>query len=54
MNAYFDLLRYLSLLMFLIFVFSIPAMTIYKSYGAIKDDAMGVITQFSLGNMGKI
>jgi hypothetical protein len=44
MNAFFDLLRYLSILMFLIFAFSIPAMTIYSSYGAIRDDNMGIIT----------
>lgn len=54
MNAYFDTLRYLMIMMLLIFVFSIPAMTIYNSYGAIEKDAMGMITKYSLGNMGKI
>lgn len=54
MNAYFDTLRYLMILMLFIFVFMIPIMAIYQHYGAIKNDAMGVVTQFSLGNMGKI
>lgn len=54
MNAYFDTLRYLMTAMLFIFAFLIPTMGIYQYYGAIKNDAMGVITQFSLGNMGKI
>jgi hypothetical protein len=54
MNAYFDTLRYLMILMLFVFVFFIPNMAIYSHYGAIKSDAMGVVTQFSLGNMGKI
>lgn len=52
MNAYFDTLRYLMILMLLIFVFSVPTMYIYSSWGAIEKDAMGAITKFSLGNMG--
>ena len=52
MNAYFDTLFYLMIMMVFISVFSLPSMYIYSSYSGIRADAMGSITQFSLGNMG--
>ncbi len=52
MNAYFDLIRYMGILFFLVFIFSIPSMLIFKSYGAIANLPKGGLTQFSLGNMG--
>ena len=52
MNAYYDTLRYLMIMMFLIFLFCIPTMVIYSSYDGIVKDPKGPITQFSLGNMG--
>ena len=52
MNAYFDTLLYLMIMMVFICVFSLPSMYIYSSYSAIRGEAMGTITQFSLGNMG--
>lgn len=44
MNAYFDTLWYLMIMMMLVCVFSFPTMYIYKSYDGIKGDAMGIIT----------
>lgn len=52
MNAYFDTLRYLVILMSLCFLFSLPMMYIFSSYGAIRGAPRGVISQYSLGNMG--
>lgn len=53
MNAYFDTLKYMMILMLLIFVFSLPALKIYASYDALKDGAMYMFTKYSLGNLGK-
>lgn len=53
MNAYFDTLKYMMILMLLIFVFSLPALKIYSSYDALKDGAMYMFTKYSLGNLGK-
>jgi hypothetical protein len=35
MNAYYDTLKYLMMLMLLLFVFSLPSVFIYSSYGAL-------------------
>jgi len=35
MNAYYDTLKYLMILMLLLFVFSLPSVFIYSSYSAI-------------------
>ena len=53
MNAYFDTLKYMMILMLLIFVFSFPAIKIYSSYDALKNEAMYMFTKYSLGNLGK-
>jgi hypothetical protein len=52
MNAYYDTLKYLVMLMLLIFVFSLPSMYIYKSYSGLAAEPMYGITRYSLGNMG--
>ena len=52
MNAYYDTLKYLVMLMLLIFTFSLPSILIYNSYEGISSDPMGAITRYSLGNMG--
>jgi len=44
MNAYYDTLRYLMIMMFLIFLFCIPTMVIYSSYDGIVKDPKGPIT----------
>jgi hypothetical protein len=54
MNAYYDSLKYLIVLMLLLFVFSLPSVFIYSSYSGIVKQPMGFITRYSLGNMGKI
>lgn len=54
MNAYYDFIKSLGILFLLIAIFSIPAMSIFAKYGAIVGQPKGIITQFSLGNMGKI
>lgn len=52
MNAYYDTLKYLMVLMLLLFVFSFPSVMIYSSYEGIVRQPMGFITKYSLGNMG--
>jgi hypothetical protein len=52
MNAFFDTLTYLMRLMLLMFLFSLPMIYIYSSYGAIENAPKGFISRFSLGNMG--
>lgn len=52
MNAYFDTLKSLMFAFIFLFLCSIPTLSIYASYGGIKGDANGSVTQFSLGNMG--
>lgn len=52
MNAYYDTLKYMMVLMMLLFVFSLPSVFIYSSYTGIVKNTMGFITRFSLGNMG--
>jgi hypothetical protein len=52
MNAYFDLLLSLTYLFMWITIFSIPTYLIFASYGAIYGESMGIVTQFSLGDMG--
>ena len=52
MNAYLELIRYLLVLFLIMTIFSIPAMSIYSSYGAIRTEPMGILSQFSRGNMG--
>jgi hypothetical protein len=52
MNAYFDTLKYMMVLMFLIFTFNFPAMHIYSSFDSLKHEAMYMFTQYSLGNLG--
>jgi hypothetical protein len=52
MGAYFDLLMQLTNMFLLMTLFSIPTYYMFYSYGAIADDYMGAIAQFSLGNMG--
>ena len=53
MNAYFDTLKYMMILMFILFLFSMPAMYVYSSYSALQNENMYVFTKLSLGNMGK-
>lgn len=52
MNAYFDTLKYMMIMMLLIFVFSFPAIKIYSSYDGLKNGAMYMFTKYSLGNLG--
>jgi lipoprotein signal peptidase len=52
MNAYYDTLKYMMILMMLLFTFSLPSVFIYSSHSGIVKNSMGIITQFSLGNMG--
>ena len=52
MNAYFDTLKILIYSMLFICIFTIPNMHIYSEGNGIKEDLMGFITQYSLGNMG--
>lgn len=52
MNAYYDTLKYLVMLMLLLFTFSMPAMYIYSSYDGLITEPMSGITRYSLGNMG--
>lgn len=52
MGAYFETIKYLMWMMLFIFLCMMPVMYIYKGFNGIKYDAMGVVTQFSLGNMG--
>ena len=52
MNAYFDTLKYMMILMFILFLFSVPAMAIYNSYDALKSQPMYLFTRLSLGNLG--
>ena len=44
MNAYFDTLRYLSIMMLFIFAFTIPSMVVYHKYGDVKQDALDPFT----------
>lgn len=44
MNAYFDTLRYLTLMMIFIFLCILPVMSFYQGYDGIKYDAKGVFT----------
>jgi hypothetical protein len=52
MNAYFDTLKFMMILMFCLFVFSLPAMHIYSSYNSLMHENMYLFTRFSLGNLG--
>lgn len=52
MNAYYDTLKYLVMLMLLIFTFSLPSMYVYNSYQGLAGEPMFGITRYSLGNMG--
>lgn len=52
MNAYFDTLKYMMILMFVLLVISLPAMSLYSSYNALQNENMYMFTKFSLGNMG--
>jgi hypothetical protein len=54
MNAYFDTLRYLMILMFILMLFSLPAMFIYSRYNALEHQDKYIFNKFALGNMGKI
>jgi hypothetical protein len=54
MGAYFDTLKMLMWAMIFIFLCTIPNMLIYSKGTGIKADYMGVVTQYSLGNMGKL
>ena len=54
MNAYFDTLKYMMVLMLILFIFSMPAMYIYKSYNSLQHENMYLFTQLSLGNLGNI
>ena len=53
MNAYFDSLVYMMILMVVLFMFSFPAMYIYSNYNALRNEAMYTFTKLSLGNLGK-
>jgi hypothetical protein len=52
MNAYFDTLKYMMILMLILFAISVPAMTLYSSYNALQNENMYLFTKYSLGNMG--
>lgn len=53
MNAYFEKLKYFTILMLLMFIFSLPAISVFKSYSGLTKQPMGMITKYSLGNMGE-
>ena len=52
MNAYFDTLKFMMILMMLLFLFNFPAMHIYSQYDSLKNEAMYLFTRLSLGNLG--
>ena len=52
MNAYFDTLKYLMIMMSFITLFCIPTMSIYAKYGAVGEESLDPFTIFTLGNMG--
>lgn len=52
MNAYFDTLKFMMILMLVLFLFSYPAMHIYSKYNALQHENMYLFTRFSLGNLG--
>lgn len=54
MGAYFDTLKMLMWAMIFMFLVVTPNMYIYSRGQGVKSDYMGVVTQFSLGNMGKL
>jgi hypothetical protein len=54
MGAYFDTLKMLMCAMLFIFLVVSPSIYIYHTGNGIKGDVMGIVTQFSLGNMGKL
>jgi hypothetical protein len=52
MNAYFDTLKFMMILMLILFFFSSPAMYIYSNYNALQHETMYMFTRLSLGNLG--
>ncbi len=52
MKAYYDSLIYMMILMFILFVFSLPAMNIYSKHNALRNENMYMFTKYSLGNLG--
>ncbi len=52
MGAYFDTLKLLMWAMLFIFLVVSPNIYIYQTGNGIKSDLMGVVTKYSLGNMG--
>lgn len=52
MNAYFDTIKYLLNLMWLMLCFSMPIQFMYSGYDALKGQPMYMITKYSLGNLG--
>ena len=52
MGAYFDTLKMLMWAMLFIFLVVSPNIYIYQTGNGIKSDLMGVVTKYSLGNMG--
>ena len=52
MGAYFETLKMLMWAMIFIFLVTIPTMGIYSSGQGVKYDYMGMVTKYSLGNLG--
>jgi len=52
MGAFFDTVKMLMWAMLFIFLVIAPNMYIYSKGTGIKNDYMGVVTQYSLGNLG--
>ena len=52
MGAFFDTVKMLMWAMLFMFLFVIPNMYIYSEGNGIKSDYMGMVTKYSLGNLG--
>jgi hypothetical protein len=52
MGAFFDTVKMLMWAMLFMFLFVVPNMYIYSEGNGIKSDYMGMVTKYSLGNLG--
>ena len=53
MNSYYKLLRQLSVLFFMLSIFTMPLMIMYSSYQGLEDQPKYFANKFSIGNLGK-
>jgi hypothetical protein len=52
MNAYFDTIKYLLNLMWLMLIFTMPVQFLYSGYDGLKGQPGYAINKYSLGNLG--